>query len=402
MDCGSFYYGLFYYAPFYYAPFWGNLRSETWAHGVSVGPGRRKSMQRSAPKRNVQQKNIQYRSNLNKGGARRKSYHGQKLFGCVMLCCLSLFLYAFLVVKGYWPQQGDWQGGGSGAPQGFGAESLQGNDQGNGAEHEENSLEVHFIDVGQGDATLIKCDGDAMLIDAAGEDKGTALRYYLRKQGVEKLDYLVLTHPDSDHIGSADVILTKFPVENVIMSYYERESTSYRNLKQTLEYKRISPQIAAAGQSFEVGSARCTLLGPLQEYETPNDASVILLVEHGENRFLFTGDAESKAEEALLKYAESLQDAESRQDVELLQADVYKAGHHGSSTSSTDKFLDAVKPTYAVISCAKGNDYGHPHAETMERFSERNIQVYRTDEQGTIVLFSDGERISWNLDTHGK
>lgn len=374
---------------------------------------KRNTSNRNIPKRNVQQKNIQqkniqYRSNLNKGGARRKSYHGQKLFGCVMMCCLLLFLYAFLIVEGYWSQQGDWPGGGSGAPQGFGTESLQGNDQGNGAESEKNSLAVHFIDVGQGDATLIKCDGEAMLIDAAGEDKGTALRYYLRKQGVEKVDYLVLTHPDSDHIGSADVILTKFPVENVIMSYYERESTSYRNLKQTLEYKRITPQIAAAGQSFEVGSARCTLLGPLQEYETPNDASVILLVEHGENRFLFTGDAESKAEEALLKYAESLQnaeslqDAESQQNVELLHADVYKAGHHGSSTSSTDKFLDAVKPTYAVISCAKGNDYGHPHRETLERFGERNIQVYRTDEQGTIVLFSDGEQIIWNLDSYGK
>lgn len=374
---------------------------------------KRNTSNRNIPKRNVQQKNIQqkniqYRSNLNKGGARRKSYHGQKLFGCVMMCCLSLFLYAFLVVKGYWSQQGDWLGGGLGAPQGFGTESLQGNDQGNGAESEENSLEVHFIDVGQGDATLIKCDGETMLIDAAGEDKGTALRYYLRKQGVEKVDYLVLTHPDSDHIGSADVILTKFPVENVIMSYYERESTSYRNLKQTLEYKRITPQIAAAGQSFEVGSARCTLLGPLQEYETPNDASVILLVEHGENRFLFTGDAETKAEEALVKYADSLQESESQQDtelqqnVELLRADVYKAGHHGSSTSSTDQFLDAVKPTYVVISCAKGNDYGHPHRETMERFSERNIQVYRTDEQGTIVLFSDGEQIIWNLDSYGK
>ena len=358
-------------------------------------------MQNSRVQNNrVQNKKVENKKSQNKtahgrNGQQRKSYHGQKLYGFIMLSCLALFLYGFLVVKGYWPQQGGWQAGNQGEWPGNGVGNGQNSelsgDQHSEAENAGDLLEVHFIDVGQGDATLIKCDGHTMLIDAAGEDKGTALRYYLMKQGVEKLDYLVLTHPDADHIGSADVILTKFPVEKVIMSYYERESTAYRNLKQTLEYKRITPKIAEPGQSFEVGSAHCTVLGPLQEYETPNDASVILLVEHGENRFLFTGDAEAEAEDALLKYAQSLQD-----DL-FLQADVYKAGHHGSSTSSTEGFLDAVKPSYAVISCAKGNEYGHPHEEVVERFGERNIQIYRTDEQGTIVAVSDGNTITWKL-----
>lgn len=338
---------------------------------------RRNIQRRNIQRKNIQKRNIQKRNIQKKDAHHRKPYHGQKLFGFVMLCSLALFLYAFLVVKGYWPQQGGWQ------ENGFG--NLQGNGQSNTTGSEDGCLEVHFIDVGQGDATLLKCDGETLLIDAAGEDKGTALRYYLMKQGVDKLDYLLLTHPDADHIGSADVILTKFPVENVIMSYYERESASYRNLKQTLEYKRMEPKIAEAGQSFDVGSAYCTVLGPLQEYETPNNASVILLVEHGENRFLFTGDAELEAEEDLLKYAE------------MLQADVYKAGHHGSSTSSAESFLDAVNPSGAVISCAKGNEYGHPHEEVLERFEERNIQVYRTDEQGTIVAVSDGRKITWDI-----
>ena len=342
-----------------------------------------------------------------------KRYHGQKMYAFVMLSCLSLFLYAFLVVKGYWPQESGGQIGNLGNLLGNGQSSNQSSEQNNAhssgqsnwTEDDGKRLEVHFIDVGQGDATLIKCGGETLLIDAAEEDKGTALRYYLKKQGVEKLNYLVLTHPDSDHIGSADVILTKFPVENVIMSYYEKESTSYRNLKDTLEYQRIEPQIAEVGQSFEVGSARCTVLGPVQEYEEVNNASVILLVEHGENSFLFSGDAEAEAEKDLLEYVESgsVESMESMENVEKripregLQADVYKAGHHGSSTSSTESFLDAVNPSYAVISCAAGNEYGHPHDEVLERFEERNIQVYRTDKQGTIVAVSDENTITWEM-----
>ena len=368
---------------------------------------------RNATKKNATKKNVSKKIVSRKHTHRRKTFHGQKLFGFVMLCVLMLFLYAFLQVEGYWPRQGGWQGA-----QSTNHEKTTGST--------EDILEIHFIDVGQGDATLIKCGEETMLIDAADEDKGTALQYYLVKQNVEKLDYMVLTHPDSDHIGSADVIVTKFPVENVVLSYYEKDTSSYNNLMKALEYKYITPQIAEVGMVFELGSARCTVLGPVQEYEIPNNASVVLLVEHGENRFLFTGDAEVEAEEALLEYAASLQEEKVWQDKEslletvqqqdtepwkdagalknsgLLQADVYKAGHHGSSTSSSEKFLEAVQPTYTVISCESGNTYGHPHEEVLQRFGERNIQVYRTDEQGTIVAFSNGGQISWELQSHEK
>lgn len=298
----------------------------------------------------------------------RKRYHGQGLFSVVMLCYLSLFVYGFYVTEVQ-----------SGLPDSYIKEEQ--------AEKPEHStpMEVHFLDVGQSDATLIICDGEAMLIDAGEEDQGTAIQYYLMKQGIEELDYLVLTHPDSDHIGSADVIITKFEIGKVIMSYYEKENDTYRNLLEALKYKNLKAQTALVGDTFSVGSAECTILGPVKEYEDPNNASVVLLVQHGKNRFLFTGDAEETAEADLLESADGFS----------LQADVYKAGHHGSNTSSAESFLDAVDPDWAVISCGKDNSYGHPHAEVMERLAERNVLVYRTDEQGTVVAVSDGQQISW-------
>lgn len=257
---------------------------------------------------------------------------------------------------------------------------------------DEKSLEVHFLDVGQGDATLIKCGEHAMLIDTGEEGKGTAIQYYLEKQGVERLDYMVLTHPDSDHIGSADVVITKFEVGQVLMPDYEKSNSTYRKLIETLDYKRLQPIRVRPirvqpGSSFTLGTAVCTILGPVDEYEDSNNSSIVLLVEHGNNRFLFTGDAEEEAEADVLEYCNA--------NGISIQADVYKAGHHGSNTSSGDTFLDAVAPKAAVISCGIDNDYGHPHEETLERLHNRGIQVFRTDEQGTVVVVSDGENLVW-------
>lgn len=250
------------------------------------------------------------------------------------------------------------------------------------------TLEVHFLDVGQGDAALIKCGGQSMLIDAAENGKGTAIQYYLQKQGVEKLDYLLLTHPDSDHIGSADVIITKFDIDHVFMSNYEKANKTYQKVIQALDYKWLKWETPQVGSTFMLGSASCTILGPNGEYDDPNNASIAVLIQNGENSFLFTGDAEKKAEEDIMESC--------REKGLPLQAQVYQVGHHGSSTSSSEDFLDAVKPEYAVISCGKDNSYGHPHEEVLERFEQRGIQVYRTDEQGTIVAVSDGQSITWS------
>ena len=248
-----------------------------------------------------------------------------------------------------------------------------------------NQMEVHFIDVGQGDCTLITCDGQSLLIDTADESKGTAIQSYLRKQNIEKLDYLILTHPDSDHIGGAPVIITKFGIENIFMSNYEKDNLTYEKLIQAMDYKRFKFSTPAAGSQFQLGAATITILAPCKSYDNPNDASVALMVQNGDNKFLFTGDATNEAETDIL---------ESHADI---SADVYKVGHHGSKTSTSADFFHAVHPQYAVISCGEGNSYGHPHAQTLNTLLTSGVEVYRTDEDGTIVAVSDGKTITFNV-----
>ena len=246
------------------------------------------------------------------------------------------------------------------------------------------NLEVHFLDVGQADCTLIKCDGYTMLIDAGEDDQGTKIQSYLKKQGVEKLDYLVLTHPDSDHIGSADVILTKFETGMVFISDFEKETRIYIDLLQLMKDSQIEYLTPEVGDIYPLGSASFQILAPNDEYVDPNNTSIALLLTHGENSFLFTGDAEKSAEKDMLDNGLNL------------AADVFHAGHHGSKTSNTEDFMDAVNPQYVVISCGADNSYGLPDAEVLNRFRQNGIKVYRTDEQGTIVVSSDGKQITFN------
>ncbi len=245
-------------------------------------------------------------------------------------------------------------------------------------------LEIHFLDVGQADSTLIICDGQTMLIDAALDDQGTKIQNYLQKQGIDRLDYLVLTHPDADHIGSADVVMTKFEIGTIFMSNYEKETKTYKNLFKLIEENNIKYLSPAVGNVYALGSASFQILAPNREYDDPNDASIALMITHGENTFLFTGDAEKAAEEDMLANGLSL------------DADLYHAGHHGSKTSSTEEFLDAVSPRYTVISCGVDNSYGLPDAEVLNNLRARYVKVFRTDEQGTIVATSDGEEITFN------
>lgn len=246
-------------------------------------------------------------------------------------------------------------------------------------------MEVHFIDVGQGDATLIICGDHAMLIDAGDDSKGTAIQNYLNKQKIKTLDYLILTHPDSDHIGGAPVIITKFEITKVFVSNYEKDNKTYQKLIQALDHKRLKYTTPQVGTEYALGTATITILAPNDEYDDPNDASIALIVRNGDNTFLFTGDAGADAEEDIL-------------DNEIdISADVYKVGHHGSKYSTSEEFLEAVSPEYAVISCAEGNTYGHPHAETLNTLRTNGVKVYRTDEEGTIIAVSDGKEITFNV-----
>ena len=233
------------------------------------------------------------------------------------------------------------------------ADKAQTEDSAEDENADPDTLEVHFLDVGQGDCTLIRCGEASMLIDAGVNGIGTKIQNYLQKQGVKELDYLVLTHPDADHIGSADVVITKFPIGSLFMSDYTKDNKTYERLMQAIDYKGLKSTTPRPGDSYALGDAQITFLSPGVSYTDPNNASLALKVSLGENSFLFTGDCEEKAEQEMLKSGLDL------------SSEVYKVGHHGSKTSSCKDFLQAVAPSYGVISCGEGNDYGHPHAETL-------------------------------------
>ena len=266
-------------------------------------------------------------------------------------------------------------------------EKPAGTDVGNDeavADERSSGMEVHFIDVGQGDATLIKADGHAMLIDSGENDQGTAVQLYLKKQRVEQLDYLVLTHTDSDHIGGADVIISKFDIGQICLSDFKKDNQTYRELMDSMRYQHMTFSTPEVGAEYELGGAVVSIIAPNNTYEDPNNSSLALIVDYGENSFLFSGDCEVEAEQDILANGMNL------------DIDVYQAGHHGSKSSSAEEFLDAMSPEYAVISCAEKNSYGHPHARTLNHLRARNIKVFRTDEQGSIVAYCDGKKIKWN------
>lgn len=246
-------------------------------------------------------------------------------------------------------------------------------------------MDVHFMDVGQGDATLVTCGGHAMLIDAGDDTKGTAIQNYLQKQKISKLDYLILTHPDADHIGGAPVIITKFTIGKVFVSNFEKDNKTYQKLIQSLDDKRLKALTPTVNSKYTLGTASITILAPGDTYDNPNDASIALLLKNGNRSFLFTGDAGEDAENDILKTGIDI------------SADVYKVGHHGSKYSTSQDFFKAVDPFYAVISCGEGNSYGHPHAETLNTLRTNGVMVYRTDEEGTIIATTDGKSISFNV-----
>lgn len=244
------------------------------------------------------------------------------------------------------------------------------------------TLQVHYIDVGQADCMLLECEGKYMVIDGGNRADSSLVIAYLQNQGIEEIEAVVNTHPHEDHVGGLPAVLAVYPVKAVYGTSKVYSSSVYDDFLRYIDQQGQELNIPKPGDSFYLGSAQVTFLGPVKSgYEDLNDTSLVLMVQFGDNKFLFTGDMESVAERDLV---------ESGAD---LKADVLKVGHHGSYSSTSYLFLREVMPKYGVITVGRNNEYGHPHADPMSRLEQAEVTLYRTDKMGNIVATSDGKNI---------
>ena len=240
-------------------------------------------------------------------------------------------------------------------------------------------LEAHFIEVGQGDAIYLDAPQKNILID--GGDRDDIAANYLAREGVESLDYVIATHPHADHIGGLISVMEQIEVEEVLDPGLPHTTVTFEDYIDTIEAHDIKFTETHAGMEKDLGDdTTMEVIHPESPGEEHlNNASIVTRVEHGEVSFMLTGDAEQEAEQEILN-----------RDYEL-ESDILKVGHHGSNTSTTRPFLEAVDPDIGVIMCGDDNPYGHPHDETIERLAAEGVATYRTDIQGTIVVTTDGE-----------
>lgn len=243
------------------------------------------------------------------------------------------------------------------------------------------ALEVYFIDVGQGDASLLCCDGQYMLIDGGPPESSDVIFAFLREHDIAKLDYIVATHPDADHIGGLAAALEASEVGRAFCPVLEYDNYSFQAFSDRLVRQQAKLEIPVLGMEFELGGALCTVVGPTEESEKTNNNSIVIRVTFGNTSFLFTGDAEGVEENSILKSGC------------VVTSDVLKVSHHGSEYATTDAWLEEVKPSIAVISCGMDNSYGFPTAPVLTRLKQRGVNLYRTDLQGDILIRSDGERL---------
>ncbi len=241
-------------------------------------------------------------------------------------------------------------------------------------------LQLYMLDVGQGDALLLRCGQDTMLIDAGTNAQAVSLVERLKRMEVTSLDLVIGTHPHEDHIGGLDAVIEAFPVETLIMPRVQHNTKTFEDVLDAAAAASLTITAPEVEQSYALGEALVTILGPVRfDEDDLNNASVVCRVDFAGRSILLAGDAEKKEERELLL------------SKLLLSADVLKVGHHGSNTSTSQDFLLAASPEIALISCGKNNSYGHPAAETLSRLQSAGARIYRTDQNGTITVVIDGD-----------
>ena len=252
-------------------------------------------------------------------------------------------------------------------------------------ESAEDLLEIHYIDVGQGDAILIKGPGgENILIDAGTNSNTENLISYIQKQEVKSFTAVIGTHPHEDHIGGLDKVIDRFDVQSVYMPRVTHTTKTFEDVLDSIDRKGLRIKSAASGVKIPITFGDAMFLAPVSEtYKDLNNYSGVLRLEYGDHVYIFTGDAEELSEKEML----------STHSPALLRAQVLKVGHHGSVSSTSSDFLNTIQPIYGIISMGKDNSYGHPHKEILESLENSGVNVLRTDLDGTIVLKSNGKEI---------
>jgi len=253
------------------------------------------------------------------------------------------------------------------------------------------SLEVHFIDVGQGSSTLIESNGHYMLIDGGDSKYASRVVSYLKDEYVDRLDYIIATHYDADHLNGVVGVMEVYDTDVLIAPDYKAESKVYKSFASLVKKKNIDITYPESGTKYTLGDAEFTILAPNDtHYDDANDYSVAIKLENGNTSFVMTGDAEIESEYEMIDTGIDL------------SCDVYLAGHHGSRYSSSEAFMQAMRPGSVVISAGKDNKYGHPSEEALARFKAMGCDIYRTDRLGNIVAVSDGKSITFNTGKSSK
>ena len=250
----------------------------------------------------------------------------------------------------------------------------------------ESTFDIYYLDVGQGDASVILCDGKAMIIDGGSSSDSSLIYSFLKNNGIDHLDYVVATNPDDEHVGGLSGALNYASADMAFSTVREYDTGAFSDFVRNLDKQGIDITVPVAGATFDLGSAKVTFLHPEESVSYSDNTSIILRIDYWETSFLFTGDAEAEVENALL------------QNDALFNSTVLKVAHYGSNDSTSDSFLQAVAPDYAVISVGEGNTYEYPTEEVLASLKAAGVKLYRTDLHGDIHCTSDGKTVTFDTE----